>query len=158
MQLPYFREVARPGVVCLHANASSSSQWRLLMDTLAPRFHVLAADSYGAGKVLAGPRIGRFGCAMRSHSLEPVFVRAENPLRWLRIPMVPQWAYRGGNAPRRVRVMALYEPTLFALLDAESPPPNAADGIRRVVAGAADALTSAIRPAQRSASSIIGWA
>ena len=42
--------------------------------------------------------------------------------------------------------MALYEPTLFALLDAESPPPNAADGIRRAVAGAADALTSAIRP------------
>lgn len=26
--------------------------------------------------------------------------------------------------PGRVRAMALYEPTLFALLDAETPPPN----------------------------------
>ena len=36
--------------------------------------------------------------------------------------------------------MALYEPTLFSLLDAESPPPNAADGIRAAVAGASAAL------------------
>src|SRR5262249_32845844 len=36
--------------------------------------------------------------------------------------------------------LALYEPTLFALLDAESPPPNDADGIRCAVADAAVAL------------------
>ena len=45
--------------------------------------------------------------------------------------------------PRRVRALALYEPTLFALLDAESPPPNDADGIRAAVAGAAAALDAA---------------
>ena len=34
----FFREAGRgPGVVCLHSNASSSSQWRALMDGLAPR-------------------------------------------------------------------------------------------------------------------------
>ena len=48
---PFFREAGSgPGVVCLHANASTSGQWRALMDLLAPRFHVLAADSLGAGK------------------------------------------------------------------------------------------------------------
>jgi pimeloyl-ACP methyl ester carboxylesterase len=36
--------------------------------------------------------------------------------------------------------MALYEPTLFALLDAEAPPPNDADGIRNAVADAGMAL------------------
>ena len=53
---PYFREAgAGPGVVCLHANASSSSQWRPLMEALAPRFCVLAPDSYGAGRSPAWP-------------------------------------------------------------------------------------------------------
>ena len=48
---PFIREVGTgPGVVCVHSNASSSSQWRALMNHLAPRFHVLAADAFGAGK------------------------------------------------------------------------------------------------------------
>src|SRR5262249_57652817 len=42
--------------------------------------------------------------------------------------------------PGRVRAMALYEPTLFALLDAETPAPNEAEGIRNVVAEAGIAL------------------
>lgn len=48
---PFFREAGTgPGVVCFHANASSSTQWRELMELLAPRCHVLATDGYGAGK------------------------------------------------------------------------------------------------------------
>ena len=42
--------------------------------------------------------------------------------------------------PGRIGAMALYEPTLFALLDAERPPPNDADGIRATVADATAAL------------------
>jgi pimeloyl-ACP methyl ester carboxylesterase len=42
--------------------------------------------------------------------------------------------------PGRVRALALYEPTLFALVDAHTPPPNPADGIRQAVAAAAAAL------------------
>ena len=49
--LPYYREAGGgPGVVCIHSNASNSAQWRGLMERLAPRVHVFAADSYGAGK------------------------------------------------------------------------------------------------------------
>ena len=48
---PFVREAGQgPAVVCLHSNAASSSQWRALMDQLAPRHRVLAIDSYGAGK------------------------------------------------------------------------------------------------------------
>jgi hypothetical protein len=36
--------------------------------------------------------------------------------------------------------MVLYEPIMFALLDAETPPPNEADGIRSAVADACLAL------------------
>jgi pimeloyl-ACP methyl ester carboxylesterase len=44
------------------------------------------------------------------------------------------------SQPRRIQALALYEPTLFGLLDAESPPPNEADGIRGAVASAAAAV------------------
>lgn len=40
----------------------------------------------------------------------------------------------------RVHALALYEPTLFSLIEADSAPPNEADGIRNTVAAAAAAL------------------
>ncbi|RYY94001.1 MAG: alpha/beta hydrolase, partial [Comamonadaceae bacterium] len=42
--------------------------------------------------------------------------------------------------PARVRAIALYEPTLFALLDAAQPAPNDGDGIRTAVIDAGSAL------------------
>ena len=42
--------------------------------------------------------------------------------------------------PGRVQAMALYEPTLFSLIDAQSPSPNAADGIRQAVHASSIAL------------------
>jgi len=44
------------------------------------------------------------------------------------------------SQPHRIRALAWYEPTLFSLLDARSPPPNDADRIRGAVVGAAAAL------------------
>jgi pimeloyl-ACP methyl ester carboxylesterase len=45
----------------------------------------------------------------------------------------------------------LYEPTLFSLVDAASPAPNAADGIRETVARAAAALAAGDRGAAAEA-------
>jgi hypothetical protein len=42
--------------------------------------------------------------------------------------------------PERVSALALYEPTLFALVDAQAPPPNGVDGIRHAAAAALEAL------------------
>ena len=48
---PLYREAGvGSGVVCIHAYASTSGQWRGLMELLAPKFHILAPDSYDAGK------------------------------------------------------------------------------------------------------------
>src|SRR5689334_4743806 len=131
---PFFREAGTgPGVVCLHANASSSGQWRSLMDELAPRFHVLAADSYGSGKSPPWPP-GDAWLRDEVALLEPVFARAGEPF------VLVGHSYGGAIAliaalsqPRRVRAVALYEPTLFSLIDADSPPPNDADGIKNAV-------------------------
>lgn len=74
---PFFREAGSgPGVVCIHSNASSSGQWRALMDLLAPRFHILAADTYGAGKSPPWPRERKVSLRDEVELLDPVFARA----------------------------------------------------------------------------------
>lgn len=139
---PFFREAGSgPGVVCLHANASSSSQWRALMESLAPTFHVLAADSFGAGKSPPWPTDRPVALRDEVALLEPVFARAGDPFALVAHSYGAAIALVAAVAqPHRIRALALYEPTLFALLDAESPPPNDADGIRSAVANAAAAL------------------
>jgi pimeloyl-ACP methyl ester carboxylesterase len=142
---PFFREVGSgPGVVCLHANASTSSQWRALMDSLAPRFHVLAADSIGAGRSPAWPSDRQVSLRDEVDLLEPVFARAGEPFTLVAHSYGAAVALIAAvSQPHRIRALALYEPTLFGLLDAESPPPNEADGIRGAVASAAAALEAA---------------
>src|SRR3954469_18912850 len=128
--VPFFREAgAGPGVVCLHANASTSGQWRSLIDALSPKFHVLAADSYGSGKSPAWPADREAWLQDEVSLLEPVFARAGDPFALV------GHSYGGAIAliaalsqPHRVRALALYEPTLFSLVEAESPAPNPADG------------------------------
>jgi len=140
--IPFFREIgAGPGVVCLHANASSSNQWRSLLEVLAPKFHVLAADSYGSGKSPAWPSGLRGSLRDEVALLEPVFARAGDPFALVghsyggAIALVAALAY-----PERVRALAVYEPTLFSLINAHSPPPNDADGIKGAVSAAMASL------------------
>lgn len=143
---PFVREAgaapgAQPGVVCLHSNASSSSQWRALMDGLSPRHRVLAPDAYGAGKSPEWTSGRPLGLADEVDLIEPVLARAGAPL------VLVGHSYGAAVAliaalrqPSRVKALVLYEPTLFSLIEAESPQPNAADGIRQAVAAAAAAL------------------
>jgi pimeloyl-ACP methyl ester carboxylesterase len=138
MTAPFYREAGSgPGVVCLHSNASTSGQWRALMDRLAAKFHVLAADLYGAGKT--SPWHGKEPLWLRDEIdlLEPVFARAGDPF------VLVGHSYGAAVClisalcqPKRVRALALYEPTLFSLVDADRPPPNDADGIKNAVAAA----------------------
>jgi pimeloyl-ACP methyl ester carboxylesterase len=138
---PFFREAGSgPGVVCLHANASSASQWRGLMELLAPSFHVLAPDSYGAGKGPAWPD-RQIGLKNEAALLEPVFARAAEPFTLVAHSYGAAIALVAAAAnPGRVRSLVLYEPTLFAVVNQESPPPNDTDAIREVVKRAGAAL------------------
>lgn len=138
----FFREAGSgPGVVCLHSNASSSGQWRSLMEALAPRFHVLAADSYGAGKSPPWPTDRAVTLRDEVALLEPVFQRAGEPFALVGHSYGAAVALLAALArPERVRALALYEPTLFALVEQESPSPNEVDGIRSTVAASLAAL------------------
>lgn len=133
---PFFRESGTgPGVVCVHSNASSSSQWRALMDLLAPKFRVLAPDSYGSGKSPEWPSDRVITLQDEAALIETVLATAGSPLALVGHSYGAAVALIAALAnPGRVRAMALYEPTLFSLIDAEKPAPNEADGIRNAVA------------------------
>jgi pimeloyl-ACP methyl ester carboxylesterase len=111
------------------------------MDLLAPHFHVLAPDSYDAGKSPHWPSDRIIRLQDEVDLIEPVLARAGSPFALVGHSYGAAIALIAALAsPERVRAMALYEPTLFALLDAETPSPNEADGIRDTVADAAAAL------------------
>lgn len=144
---PFIRQAGDgPGVVCIHANASSSAQWRGLMDTLAPRCKVLAPDSYGAGKSPEWPSDREIRLSDEVRLLEPVFDLA-GPSN-----VIVGHSYGAAVAlmaalqhPGRVRALALYEPTLFALVDAQQPQPNGTEGIQSTVAASVAALEAGDR-------------
>ena len=146
---PFFREAGSgPGVVCFHSNASTSSQWTALMERLAPDFHVFAVDSYGAGKSPEWPSDRVISLRDEVVLVEPVLASAGTPL------ILVGHSYGAAVAliaaldrPERVRGLALYEPTLFSLIDAKRPAPNDNDGIRNAVAAAAAALDAGDRNA-----------
>jgi pimeloyl-ACP methyl ester carboxylesterase len=146
---PFFREAGSgPGVVCMHSNASTSGQWRALMDLLALRFRVLAPDSYGSGQSPEWPSDRLISLGDEVALVEPVLARAGSPLALVGHSYGAAVALMAAlSNPGRVRAMALYEPTLFALLNAETPPPNEAEGIRSAVADAGVALDAGNREA-----------
>lgn len=135
-----------PGVVCLHANASGPAQWRDLTARLAPRHRVLAPEAPGRASALRD----------EAARLQPVFARAGDPFVLVghsyggALALVAALQLRG-----RVRALVLYEPTLFALVDAACAPPNEADGIRAVVAHSAAALAAGRR--DRAAEAFIDY-
>jgi pimeloyl-ACP methyl ester carboxylesterase len=140
--VPNVRETgAGPGVVCLHCNASSAAQWGGLMALLAPRYKVLAPELYGAGRSPEWPLPRPRSLADEVDLIEPVLERAGPNA------VLVGHSYGGAVAllaatrhRHRGRALALYEPTLFSLIDQDSPPPNAADGIRLAAASAAEAV------------------
>ena len=129
------------GVVCLHSNASSSSQWRALMERLAPHYRVFAPDSFGAGRSPAWPGGRRVALRDEVQWLEPVFGAAGTP------HFLIGHSYGGAVAlmaalaqPQRVRALVLYEPTLFSVLEQEAPGHPDTSGIRAAVADSAAAI------------------
>lgn len=128
-------------VVCLHSNASSSSQWRALAELLADRFHVIAVDGYGAGKSPEWPGPAPLRLEDEVRLLEGILDRAGE-----RFHLVGH-SYGGAVAmkaavmhPQRVRSVVIYEPTLFHLVAGGDPANSSIQGIWRAASDAADAV------------------
>ena len=111
------------------------------MELLAINHRVLAPDSYGAGKSPDWHSDREITLRDEVSFIEPVLALAGMPFT------IVGHSYGAAIAliaailnPGRVRALVLYEPTLFSLVEAQQPPPNAADGIRNAVAAAGAAL------------------
>jgi len=128
-----FREAgAGVGVVCLHASASSSTQWRPLMDRLASRFHVLAVDLYGSGRSPRWPDERPLSLLDETALIEPVLAGAGERFHLVGHSYGGAVALRTAlAAPGRVESLVLFEPVLFSILMAADPAQPAA---REIVA------------------------
>lgn len=140
--VPFIREQGDgTAVVCLHSNASSSSQWRSLSEALSPHFRVIAVDGWGAGKSPQWPSPGYPTLDDEVRLLGAALERAGDSFHLV------GHSYGGAVAvkaaltyPSRVRSLALYEPTLFHLVTREDPLQSPAEGIWRAASAAADAV------------------
>jgi pimeloyl-ACP methyl ester carboxylesterase len=127
----FFREAgAGPAVVCLHSNASTSGQWRGLMERLAPRFRVIAADALGAGKSPDWPAGTPGWLDDELALLEPILEAVKGKVHLVGhsygAAIALKAALRRGE---RVATLCVYEPTLFSLLLAQDPRHPAVQGI-----------------------------
>ena len=143
-QKPFFRESGvGPSVICLHSNASSSSQWKALTTRLEKNFTVYAPDLYGAGKSPQWPSSDVISLADEVAFIDPILWKASSPCALIghsygaAVAMVAALAN-----PEKVRTLVLYEPTLFSLLEAEHPLTQDAEGIRAAVNKAGTFLDS----------------
>jgi pimeloyl-ACP methyl ester carboxylesterase len=110
------------------------------MESLAPQFRVLAPDLYGSGKSPDWPSDRTICLSDEVAFIAPVFPAHDacsivGHSHGAAVGLMLALAF-----PQRVRALALYEPTLFSLIDAETAPPNAADGIRQTVQACGMAL------------------
>lgn len=112
-----------PTVPCLHANASSSAQWRALSERLAAHRTVVAADSWnvGRGPAWTASRTPTFDDEV--DLVEPLLLEADGPVDLVGHSFGGAIALRAAlRHPTRVRSIAAYEPTAFWLVAASGRP------------------------------------
>lgn len=139
---PFVRQSGEgPVVLCLHSNASTSGQWRPLTEDLSDRFTVLAPDLLGAGKSPPWPDDRLATLSDEVSLLAPVLADAGEEF------LVVGHSYGAAVAlmvatkhPDQVKALALYEPTLFAVLQQESPDQPAFKEINAVVDDAVESI------------------
>ena len=137
----HFREAgAGPAVVCIHASASSSAQWRPLMDRLAGRFRTLAVDLYGCGRSPTWPSNRARSLADEVALLAPVFAAAGDRFHLIVHSYGGAVALKAALAdPGRLRSLVVFEPVLFSVLFDQDPTQPAA---REIAAVRADTVAA----------------
>jgi pimeloyl-ACP methyl ester carboxylesterase len=138
-QAPFFREAGTgTPVVCIHSSASSSGQWRPLMERLTHQFRVIAVDLYGSGKTAEWPHDQPMHLDDETALLGPVFQAAGGRFHLIGHSLGGAIALKAAlTADDRLMSLVLYEPVLFSVLMADAPESDAA---REIVAVREDTI------------------
>ena len=120
---PFFRESGEgDAVVCIHASASSSGQWRPLMEQLSERYRLIAPDLLGYSRSPAWLGDRELWLSDEVDSLAPVFDTAGQTFSLI------GHSYGGAIALKvalryreQIRCLILYEPVLISLLISHAP-------------------------------------
>jgi pimeloyl-ACP methyl ester carboxylesterase len=121
--VPGYREGGQgPSVVCIHGSASSSGQWRPLMERLSDRFRLIAPDLYGHGRTPPWPQHRGMYVDDEVDLLEPVFEMAGPGFHLIGHSWGGAIAMKAAlrHLPR-VLSLILFEPALWSLLLAHDP-------------------------------------
>ena len=120
---PGYKEAGQgPSVVCIHGSASSSGQWRPLMDRLSDRFRLIAPDLYGHGGTPSWPGGRGMYVDDEVDLLEPIFRLAAGPFHLIGHSWGGAIALKAAtrHLPRLLSLV-LFEPALWSLLIADDP-------------------------------------
>jgi pimeloyl-ACP methyl ester carboxylesterase len=146
---PFVRESGQGvPVLCLHSNASSSSQWRGLMEMLSPHWRVLAHDLLGAGRSAAWPVAAGARLQHELDALAPLTQSLGDRFHVVGHSYGAALAMAIAQAaPQQVASAVLFEPTAFALLNRPGPGDPAATGLAAVATAAIAAVDQGDLPA-----------
>jgi pimeloyl-ACP methyl ester carboxylesterase len=133
-RIAYAREAGEgESVICIHASASTSAQWRPLIDRLSGRFRMLAVDLYGAGRSPEWPSDHPLSLADEVALLEPILTSAGQRFHLIGHSYGGAVALKVALAhPERLASLVVFEPVLFSLLMADDPDQPAAQEISAV--------------------------
>ena len=129
--LPHFREAGSgPALVCLHSSASTSAQFRPLMERLANRHRVIAVDLYGYGQSPPWPEERPLRLDDEVRLLEPVFRDAGDRFHLVGHSYGAAVGLKAAlAAPGRLLSLSIFEPVFFSFLLEGDPTEPAAQEI-----------------------------
>lgn len=122
-ETPFLRETGSgPSVVLLHSSASSSSQWRALMEAQSARFRLLAPDLQGCGKSAPWHFQRPLRLDDEVDRLADVFESAGPRFHLVGHSFGGAVALKAAlRYPERLASLTLFEPVLFAFLKRAAP-------------------------------------
>lgn len=135
--------LAGADVLCLHSSASSGRQWLALAESLEPGSRVRTPDLLGYGGNPAWPAKRSITLAEEAAYIAPLIVHAPRPVHLVGHSYGAAVATRLAlDHPDRVASLALYEPTLFSVVEARPERPAGIEDVVRVAERLAAQLES----------------
>ncbi len=131
--IPGIKEAGKgPSVVCIHGSASTSGQWRPLMERLSDGFRIIAPDLYGHGRTPPWPDHRGMHVDDEVDLLEHAFRTAGDQFHLIGHSWGGAIALKAALRHRsRLISLTLFEPALWSLLIAHDSTSRASQEILR---------------------------